>query len=249
MLFACVPPVTQASTINLSLTPLVSEMHVLAGAADRTFTEVTNNGDVEERITVEPIDWKTRLDGSISIERAGAEGTSSLTNYLQAIAYRFILQPHETRRLDVALSMPAGAVANKSYWGGLLIKATPLDGGLAIGPAATFFVYDNTGSPRRHVSLLSLRASPAGISRSTVLAAVLKNDGAAYARVAGTITVSRNGKVVNRQNIAVGAIFPGRRRIVEQAISGLAPGRYSAEVTFDFGGEIIVGGDTDLVVP
>ena len=240
----------RAATINMTLDPLVTEMHVPPGGADRTSTDVTNNGDTDERVTVEPIDWTTRLDGSISIEPVGTQGAHSLSKYLAAESYRFILHAHQVRRLNIALSMPQNLpTVPLSYWGGFIIKAFPLDGSLAIGPAATFFVYDDVGAPTRHLSILSLRASPVWMRRSFQIVARLKNDGAAYARTSGTLTIKRGATVVEHENIPVGAIFPGHNRIVEGVIAGLRTGHYAAELTFDYGGDVIVGADTDFIVP
>jgi hypothetical protein len=240
----------RAATINMSANPLVTEMHVLPGHADSTSTDITNNGDTDERITVEPIDWTTRLDGSISIEPIGTEGPHSLTKYLVAESYRFILHPHEQRRLNVALSLPQTlTTAARSYWGGFIIKAYPLNKSLAIGPAATFFVYDDIGEPKRHVSISSLRVSRVWMQRSLQLIAHLKNDGSAYARTSGALVIKRGDAIVNRENIPVGVIFPGHDRIVEHVLRGLPRGHYTVEATFDYGGDVIVGGDTNFVVP
>jgi hypothetical protein len=240
----------RAATVNMSANPLVTELHVLPGHADSTSTDITNNGDTDERITVEPIDWTTRLDGSISIEPTGTEGAHSLTKYLVAESYRFTLHPHEQRRLNVALSLPPNVTtAARSYWGGFIIKAFPLNGSLAIGPAATFFVYNDIGQPNRHVSISSLRVSRMWMRRSLQLIAHLKNDGSAYARTSGTLVIKRGEAVVSRENIPVGVIFPGHDRIVEHVVLGLPPGHYTAEATFDYGGDVIVGGDTNFIVP
>jgi hypothetical protein len=235
--------------INLTVTPLVSEMHVDAGSSGVTSTNVTNTGDADERISVQPIDWTTRTDGAIALQRPGTQGSHSLTKYLEALSYRFILHPHETRRLQVALSMPSGAASAQSYWGGFIIKAEPLDGSLAIGPAATFFVYDDAGAPRRHVSITSAHVSQSTSSHAAYLTFHLKNDGDAYARTAGTLVVSKNGKTLREEHIPVGAILPGRDRVVRASVAGLASGTYDAEVTFDYGGDVIAGADMSVAVP
>lgn len=244
----CLTPVAAlAQTINLTVTPLVSEMRVEAGSSGTTSTNVTNTGDEDERVTVQPIDWTTKINGAIALQSTGSQGAHSLTKYLQALSYRFILHPHETRRLQVALSMPADARAEQSYWGGFIIKAQPLTTNLAIGPAATFFVYDDVGSPRRHVSIQSVR--PSLSARTLHLEVHLKNDGDAYARTSGTIVLSQKGKAVREERIPVGAILPGRDRVLAATVSGLAPGTYNAEMTFDYGGEVIAGADMSVAVP
>ena len=234
--------------MNVSVTPLVSEMHVPSGQTGRTSTQVTNDGDADERISIEPVDWTTNQNGAIQLERPGSEGAHSLTKYLQALSYRFILRPHETRRVEVALTMPPSQAA-ESYWGGFIIKSQPLGGNLAIGPAATFFVYDDVGSPRRHVSVASVHQVRVAGTRSVRMTVRLYNDGSAYARTAGTLVISKDGKTVSEQRLAIGAILPGHARLVTSVISGLPSGTYAARVVFDYGGEVIVGADTSVAIP
>jgi hypothetical protein len=237
-----------AGTTNLSVDPLVAEVRVQPGGSATTETAITNNGDEPERITVRSIDWTTRLDGGISIEALGSEGHKSLTPYLQALTYNFVLQPHETRRLEVAASLPPtfpGAPA--SYWGGFYIKATALDqSNAAIGPAATFFVYNDVGTPRRHLSIESLRASG---NRDTLrFTTLLKNDAQGYLRIGGTARLLQDGKTVRVTPLSIGAVFPGKARIVNGDFTDLPQGNYTLEVRFDYGSDVIVTGDTNTAV-
>ena len=238
----------RASTVNVSVDPLVTEMHVAPGLAGHTSMSIANNGDVDETITIRPVDWTTQLDGIISLYAPGALGGHSLTAWLEPAAYRLTLRAHERRELDVALAVPASARAPRSYWGGLLVRATPIGQILAIGPAATLFVYNDVGTPKRHVSIKAFHAV-AGTGGSAVVTMRLKNDGDAYARTGATLTISRAGSVVQKRDVSIGAIFPGHTRIVEQAVSGLSSGTYDADITIDYGGDVIVGGETKIVVP
>lgn len=248
--FALTPPLpSPASDVNLSVNPLVSEVRVAPGQTDRTFTLITNNGDQDERITIRPIDWNTRIDGGISIENTGAEGQRSLTPFLEAVSYGFVLHPHESRRLDVAVSLPpAFKSVPASYWGGFYIKATAADASpIAIGPAATFFVYNDVGTPSRHLTIEALHGAAAGAG--VAVSARLKNDGDGYLRIGGTVALLQNGKAVRSQPVSVGAVFPGKIRIVKSSFSGLTAGTYTLESRFDYGTDVIVIGDTKVVVP
>lgn len=248
-LTTALPPFpVRASTVNISVDPLVTEMHVAPGMTGHTSVSITNNGDVDEAITVRPVDWTTQLNGTISLFAPGAQAGHSLTAWLEPAAYRFTLRAHERRELDAALAVPASARGPRSYWGGLLFRAAPVGEVLAIAPAATLFVYNDVGAPKRHVSIKAFHAVAVPGS-SAIVTIRLKNDGDAYARTGGTLTISRAGSVVQKHDVSIGAIFPGHTRIVDQTVSGLSPGTYSAEVTIDYGGEVIVAGETRIVVP
>jgi len=237
-----------ASTLNLSVNPLVTEMHVAAGQTTRTSVTIANNGDRDETITIRPVDWTTQLNGAISLLAPGAQGNHSLTKWLEPAAYRFTLHARARRQLDVALAVPASATQSRSYWGGLLIRATPVDEALAIGPAATLFIYDDIGTPKRHLSIKALHAV-ADADGSAAITMRLKNDADAYTRVGGTLTISRHGAVLQKHDVPIGAIFPGHTRIVEQSVTGLSAGIYNADITVDYGGDVILAGETRILVP
>ena len=235
----------RADKVAITVTPLVTEMRVQPGQAGRVRVVVTNDGDMAERVMVQPVDWRTELDGSISIQRVGAEGVSSLAFYLSVSAYQFILQPGETRDVSLTLSLPSGfSNQPRSYWGGYFLKATPASAPPSqIGPGATVFVYDDVGEPRRHLTMQTLQVLPTGNGAARVLAR-LRNDGEGYLRLAGALLIERNGRVVKRQSVPVSAIFPGLARTIQVPLDGLAPGSYQIELTFDFGGPTIVDGVT-----
>lgn len=246
LLLAPVP--VHAATVNLSVDPLVTEMHVAAGQTGRTSVTIANNGDVDETVTLKPIDWTTQLNGAIALFAPGAQSSHSLTAWLEPATYRFTLLAHQRRQLEVALAIPANALQPRSYWGGLLIRGVGVGQNLAIAPAATLFVYDDVGSPKRHLSIKAFHAA-ANSGGSVAVTIRLKNDGEAYARTGGTLTISRSGAVVEKCDLSIGAIFPGHTRIVEQAITGLSAGTYVAGVTIDYGGDVILAGETRFVVP
>ena len=241
--------VCKADTINITLDPLVTEMNVQPGQSTMTSMIITNNGNVLEKITIQPIDWNTRIDGGITISPVGNDVQHSLSQYLHVLQYTFTVKPDETIRLPVSLDIPTNVSSTpRSLWGGYLVRATDLKNpNLAIGPGATFFVYDDIGAPKRHLAITALSATAK--NHVLMVRGSISNDGDGYLRIGGTILVKRGNSVIHEEHIPVGAVFPGNRHIFSQKFYKIQPGTYTVEVRFDYGGPLIVAGDTGVSVP
>jgi hypothetical protein len=231
---------------SLAVEPLVTQVAVEPGSSANIAVSIGSDADQPERIIISPIDWRTRLDGSVAIEPLGTEGVRSLTPFLSMATYQFILQPHEHRKINLVVSIPAAFnPAPGSYWGGFFVKATPLDmAPSATGPAATVFVYNDVGKPARHLTLQSLRATAA--KGDVRIMARYHNDGVGYIRSGLYLTITQNGKTVHKEQIGLGAIFPGAARVVDKTVSGLAPGTYHVELDADYGGDTVIVGETNV---
>ena len=237
-----------SAALNIAVDPLVIEMHAVPGQALKADVNISNSGDEPERIVLAPMDWTTRVDGSVAIEKTGKE-KRSITRFLKASAYQFTLQPGERRTVQVSLNLPAGfASAAASYWGGFLARATLMTGRVnAFGPGATVVVYVDVGSPHRSVNLQTLKATAAGSSIHVV--GRVRNNSNAYVRAGATMLVEQAGRIVQKIPVTIGAIFPTRFHTVNETVRGLAPGNYRVELAIDYGGNEIEDGETNVTVP
>ena len=231
------------ATVSLTVQPLVAEFNAPSGSNGRTTVTVTNTGTGAERIKISHTDWRTLVDGSMTLERVGAERGHSITKQLSLSSYQFTLQPGERRDLTLALAVPASFTESKSYWGGFLINANEIAAPVSsVGVAATVFVYENVGSPRKHLQIQSMRVSPnAGVPDLVVR---LHNDSLGYCRPSAHVRVEQAGRVVRNQDLKVSTVFPGATRILTQSLGPLPAGDYRVEITLDYGGDSIVDGVT-----
>lgn len=246
MLMTCAMPARAG--LNIAVDPLVVEMQATPGRTVSTGVNIANDGDQPERVIVAPMDWTTRIDGSLAIEKAGTE-KRSITKYLTASSYQFTLQPGEKRTVQVSLSLPATFnSAAASYWGGFFTRAVPQSARAnAFGPGATVVVYVDVGNPHRAVSLESLKATPSGSSLHVV--GRIRNTSNAYVRAGGTLLFEQSGRIVQRIPVTIGALFPGRFHTVNETARGLARGTYRVELSIDYGGDEIEDGETTVTVP
>ena len=237
-----------AAGMNIAVDPLVVEMRATPGQVVRTSVNIANAGDQPERIFVNPMDWTTRVDGSVAIEKPGTE-KRSITRYLKSSDYQFTLQPGEKRSIELTLALPANFnPAAASYWGGFFTRASLMTSRVAgFGPGATVVVYVDVGSPHRSVDLQSLKAIANGHAVRVV--GRVRNNSNAYVRAGGSILFELSGRIVQKVPVTIGAIFPGRYHTVNETVRGLPAGKYRVELSVDYGGDEIEDGETTVTVP
>ena len=237
-----------SGALNIAVNPLVIEVQTAPGRTVNTDVNIANDGDFPERILIAPMDWTTRIDGSLAIEKTGTE-KRSITRYLNVSAYQFSMQPGEKRTLQVTLSLPANfSAAAASYWGGFLARAVPMSARTnAFGPGATIVVYVDVGNPHRSVNLESLKATLSGSAVHVV--GRVRNTSNAYVRAGGTLLFEQGGRIIQTTHVTIGAIFPGRFHTVNETAKGLKSGKYRVELSIDYGGDEIEDGETTVTVP
>ena len=245
---AFVHPSMACAGLSLSVQPLTSELRVNPGASGGVSVRVQNAGDQPERVAVEPIDWSTTIDGDIKFGNVGSQHANSITKYLAMSLVPFVLAPGESRVIPLTLRLPASfPSAAATYWGGFLVRGTPVEK-LGMGPAATVFIYNTVGAPKTHLKLTSLRATPSG-TVGTVLSARLNNDSAGFARLTGRLVITSSaGRIVHDEDVSTTTIFPGESRVITRDLKGLAPGNYQAELSLDYGGDVLLSGTTEFRV-
>lgn len=231
-------------TLSLTVAPLVVEFHAGAGDTANAAVTVHNGGNVPERIVALHMDWRVGADGNVRVEQPGTEGAASIADYLRMEPGDVQLAPGETREVTLTLDLPASFPhATAVYHSGFLVRAVPVNGPVAFGPAATIVAYDTVGSPVSHAKIAQLHVtSPA--SGTAMLTARIQNDGSAYARSSAHIVLRQDGNVVADETDAVPVLFGGETRTFSKAFGGLAPGTYDVSFTLDYGGPTLIEGTT-----
>jgi hypothetical protein len=239
--------VAQPARAGLSLTvePLVQELHIAPGSSGAFAVKVTNGGTEAEKVSVEPIDWNVTTDGSLQFRQTDLANSHSITRYLSVPAYSFVLAPGTSREFPLSMRLPISfSAAPGVYWGGFLVRAASVAKS-GVGPAGTVFVYETVGAPTAHLTLKAMRVTQSG-SSGAVLSARLQNDGNSYARVSARLLIEQSGRVIQDRDLATPTIFPGALRVVNEEIKNLPPGDYRAELSFDYGTDVILTGSTDF---
>lgn len=244
--FFLVPAMPAQAKVSLTVQPLVAQFEVPPGQAGHVTIAVSNSGSSSQVITAHPLDWRTIADGSIALEKVGAERQHSITRDLSLSSYQFVLAPGERREVTLTLNMPA-SVSTKpaSYWGGFIFNSN--DAGAprnTVGVAATVFAYESVNSPSKNMSLQAMRVF--SHDGSATLIARLRNTGASYVRPIAHLMIGQGGRIYRSVPVTINAVFPNATRIVSQNLGHLPPGEYVVELTIDYGGNSILDGITKV---
>jgi hypothetical protein len=244
-LFSAALPQAARANISLGVQPLVAEFNVQPGSSGHIAVTISNNGTDPERVIARRTDWRTIADGSIALEKPGAERGHSITRDLSLSTYQFTLEPGENRTVTLALAMPdSTGLRSGSYWGGFIINATDVNAPpSALGVAATVFIYNNVGSPARRLRIQSMRLT--GNGGDAKLIARFRNTGLGYVRPVAHLLIGEGGRIVRDQKITISTVFPGATRIMSQPIGHLPAGDYRVEMTIDYGGNSILDAVTN----
>lgn len=240
---------SSAADLALTVDPMVFEFSAPYGGEQHAFVWVTNAGENTERITAKPIDWRTSATGDVLIEPEGHEASRSLTRYLHATPWSFVLAPGESRPINVSLQLPAGQKREESVlWGGLLLQANYIGNGpTPVAPGATVFVYDTAAAAPAHLSLhafaLQRNTSPPRFTANLV------NDSAAYVRPVARLVLEQHDHVVRDETVPISTIFPGDRRSVSFQSARVPRGTYEAHLIIQYGEGSILDGSTRVRFP
>lgn len=237
-----------ASSLSLTVSPLVVEFRAGAGETATANVTVHNGGADPERIIALRMDWRVAADGTVRVEQPGTERAASIADNLRMEPGNVQLAPGETRELALTLDLPANfPTATAVYHSGFLIRAVPVSGIVNFGPAATVVVYNTVGAPKAHVTLSQLHVGSSASGTAT-LAARIVNDGVAYARMTGRVVLRQNGTIVADQTSSIPVLFANETRVFTKTLSDLAPGAYDMTFTVDYGGPTLVQATTEVHV-
>lgn len=237
-----------ATSLSLTIAPLVVEFHAGAGDTANATVTVHNGGPDPERIIALRMDWRVAADGTVRVEQPGTEGNASISDYLRMQPDNLELAPGETREVALTLELPAAfSTATAVYHSGFLVRAVPVTGHVNFGPAATVVAYDTIGTPLSHAKITQLHVSSPGPGTALLSARIL-NDGTAYARPTGHLVLRRAGAVVVDETDSIPVLFANEGRVYNKSLSGLAAGDYDVSFIVDYGGPTLIEGTTEVHV-
>lgn len=235
--------------LQISVQPLIVQFALAPGQQASARVIVKNTGTQAARVSANPIDWTSNVDGTVKTGKPGMPGVASLDSFLHLSGNEFTLAPGQTQDMTLTLDLPStfpSVVGD--HWGGYFIRAAAADGPAgSFGVGANILVYETVGSAHKHLKLTTLRVEDAG-NGNVRLVARMSNDGDTYVRPQIHLQLAQAGRIVQQRDDSTPAIFAGSPRVYTRTFSGLTPGRYALELSLDYGGSTLVAGTTQFAV-
>jgi hypothetical protein len=217
------------------------------GGAFRTVPILIANED-QSRIHVSSTarDVSFDIEGRLIVSDA-SEGPLSCAHWLELRPTEFDLKPRERRRMLVKINVPEDAVGGRCAQ--VDFEATLLEGEEApltssSGTTLIVTVPESLNVAGRITSVTSSQSAP---GEAVDFSVTFVNEGNSHIIPKGKVRVKslsgasvEPGRPVGEVDLAeiMGVVLPGgTRRLVAAYAGSLQPGRYSAEVTVEYGGE------------
>ncbi|HEX9779768.1 MAG TPA: hypothetical protein VGB20_00980 [bacterium] len=248
---ACVAGAGQAFALSLSNNRPLIEREVGPGEAVQGSIEVTNTGDKPMEVRAYLEDWRYLPTGEGDKE-FDAPGTypRSAAGWISFYPTEFELPPHGRGVVDYTIRVTDEAALDGGYYAVLffesIIGEVQPQGGSEVtvkyaARLGSLFMIDVTGTVRRDASLAGARLSSAG-GGATRIEGTIVNEGNVALRCDGTYHLLGAGELVAaRGELPRRYLWVGQSAPFEaEWVGSLAPGAYSAVLTYDCGADLIL---------
>lgn len=235
---------------NVSISPSRLYYKTAIGEYKTQEINITNSSTGKQAFVVSFGDFEaTGIEGKSKFMKAG-ESENSCSQWLSATPSFFELEPGQTQKVQVLITVPATPEANKVKWAAMQIKLAKekkgADSGdknsIGLGVTETFqFVVHIFQSPptlvNKSAELVSFRELPSTTDSTRVLAIRVKNNGETILDCASYLefTHLQSGQEQRQKPFAF-TLLPGASREVKFNVDKtLTKGKYSILGVVDFG--------------
>ncbi len=235
---------------NVSISPSRLYYKTAIGEYKTQEINITNSSTAKQAFTVSFGDFEAAgIEGKSRFMKAG-ESENSCSQWLSATPSFFELEPGQTQKVQVLISVPATPEANKVKWAAMQIKLAKEKKGaesgdknsIGLGVTETFqFVVHIFQTPptvvNKSAELVSFKETTLPSDTTRVLAVRVKNNGETILDCASYLEFTHlQSGAEQRQKPFAFTLLPGASREIKFNIgTNLAKGKYSVLGVVDFG--------------
>ena len=212
-------PASAAADINLDVTPLRLQLHVMPGAEYTEAVEVLNLGEEPVRMHAYLEDWFMDEVGT-PIFRTAATMTTSASPWITSAPSDFLLEPGETEHVRFTVRVPEDA-EDGGYHCAIILENLPIktpdprERNVQVRGRIGTMIYVTVGHPKKSARIEDMQP----FQRSDGTAAVrleIKNDGEDFVRLKGNVGLIKNNSAFGSvEGLPDVPILPGNNRILE----------------------------------
>jgi P pilus assembly chaperone PapD len=249
------PVPAEAGLSALSIFPSRHALEVAPGSATTVSVNVVNNGDEPLRIRAYAADWTLGQTGEMAFWPAGKVPHSA--HHLVAVApAQFVLPPGKTQRVRLQVTVPPGT-AGGEYHGMVFFETGPQRAEVKRRGATMLFnqrigetIYVAVPPVRKQATVKGLAYMAPEKGQPPRIGLALENTGTVHVRGTAKLTIAQpDGRPVLALPVEDLTLLRESRRLFYVPLKApLAPGRYRASLSFDYGGEALVEAETHLAI-
>ncbi|MBO9540757.1 hypothetical protein J7643_09225 [bacterium] len=243
----------KAGLSSLSIFPARQELVVTPGENQAFSVTVANSGKDALRVRAYYSDWGLHPSGEMLFLLPGKSAYSA-QRFVTFSPAQFVLLPNQQQAVRVNVAVPAG-VEPGEYQGMLFFETTPPQVPTKKGRSMILFsqrlgdtLYVAVPPFERQATIGGVAYLPPKGKAPARVGLVLENPGKVHVRCSGVVKLSRpDGTTVAELKIEDVALIRESKRLLQLPLEkDLAPGRYQAQVSLDYGGEEALEAETFL---
>ena len=251
ILIALLLPTIARCDLSLGLTPMKMQLEVEPGETRTEALEIYNRGDEPAIMKVYVQDWSV-LRGGDMVFLPPAANKRSASSWIELSETQFALYPGETRLVRASINVPEEVEG--THWCILFFE------GVRQKPSARFGV--GVGGRLGATIYITAKGTEHRAATITALSATRNETGAEFATTFANLgnihfypqgmfrVISKEGKHVFESDLPKAVSLPGTERDYSVSCDhDFAPGTYRLTVTFDYGAEELLQGETEFTVP
>jgi hypothetical protein len=239
--------------MSLGLTPMKLQLSVTPGKTSTKAIEIYNRGDEPAIIKVYVQDWVVRTNGEMAFLPARTLKNSA-SSWVDLSHTQFSLYPGESRLVRMSVTVPEDVQGTHwciVFFEGIRQKPnTPLGVGVG-GRLGTTLYVTASGTENRAATITALSATRGETGKGADFATTFANLGNVHFYPEGMFrVVSKEGDHIFESDLPKAVSLPGMLRDYHVSCNhDFAPGTYKLTVTFDYGAEELLQGETEFTVP
>lgn len=247
-LIAAAPWPASAALTSLSVFPSRMELPAAPGERQTFGVTVANPGKQPLRVRAYVADWTTTLTGDMEFLPAG-KASHSAASMLRMTPSQFVVPPGQSQTVRITAEVGAG-LADGQRHGIVFFETTPPQTPrktqgtqVLISQRLGCTVYVDVGAIRRKATVSGLAYFPPKAKEPARIGVALENQGNAYVRGSGELTISRadTGEVIEKKPISeLFALRESRRIYFTPVAKPLGAGKYRLQLRLDYGGDEVI---------
>lgn len=224
-------------TTSLSVSPAIIEIAAQPGRTitrDVTITNTSANA-IPISIAFSGITLEDELLAGVDTARF------DISEWMSTDEDIVVFNANESKTISIRIAVPRDVIPGGNY-GGVAFRALALEGATqdlvneSLPEISVPILLTAPGPQTEEIVIIGSNIFPtAQFSDTLQVRFAVENRGTTHSIIAPQIVISSDGQEMRRENLQASVILPGSKKIVQDTVTQISPGSYSARVELTFG--------------